>query len=68
MGHVFYYFAVDEDGIEYIFNQKPIRAYTAFGIWSCYVPGLNFSKKSLPTGTIEKITGRKIKKLKILII
>lgn len=50
--------AVDEDGREYIFNIRPTRAYTAFGIWSG--KNLNFSKISLPNGTIEKITGKKI--------
>lgn len=56
--YIFYYLAVDEDGLEYIFNCKPIRERTAFGIW--VGSRLDFSKKSLPQGTIEKITGKKI--------
>lgn len=55
------YFAVDSDGTEVCFNEKPVRKHDHLDIW--YVPEDIYNDTNnvcLPKGTIKKLTGKQL--------
>lgn len=51
--------AVDEDGEELLFSEKPVRSFHTDQVF--WVPGSDWGKiLPIPTGTIEKLIGRKL--------
>ena len=54
------YLAVDKDGTERIFNNKPYRDnYLPIWMYSYYVP-LGATSVELPKGSIRKLIGREL--------
>lgn len=55
------YFAVDSDGTEVCFNDKPVRSDDGLDVWNVPEDIYNDANNvCLPKGTIKKLTGKQL--------
>lgn len=55
------YFAVDSDGTEVCFNDKPVRSDDGLDVWNVPEDIYNDTNNvCLPKGTIKKLTGKQL--------
>ena len=55
------YFAVDSDGTEVCFNDKPVRSDNGLDVWNVPEDIYNDTNNvCLPKGTIKKLTGKQL--------